>query len=72
VGESLYLSPYIESGDIETGQRLAEVVDPLPGIEGQERTRREKRQILSCKFKYLIDFMNAGARFTNFKEFFLI
>ena len=33
VGEPLYLTPYIESGDIETGAQLSQVVDPLDGIE---------------------------------------
>jgi len=32
-GEPLYLTPYIESGDIATGQQLSAVVDPLDGIE---------------------------------------
>ena len=33
VGEPLYLTPYIESGDIATGAQLSQVVDPLDGIE---------------------------------------
>ena len=33
VGEPLYLTPYIESGDIATGAELSRVVDPLDGIE---------------------------------------
>jgi vitellogenic carboxypeptidase-like protein len=33
VGETLYLTPYIQSGDIANGQQMAKVVDPLPGIE---------------------------------------
>ena len=32
-GEPLYLTPYIDSGDIETGRQLSAVVDPLDGIE---------------------------------------
>ena len=32
-GEPLYLTPYIESGDIATGAALSQVVDPLDGIE---------------------------------------
>ena len=32
-GDPLYLTPYIDSGDIETGQQLSAVVDPLDGIE---------------------------------------
>ena len=31
-GLPLYLTPYIESGDIETGRQLAKVVDPLDGL----------------------------------------
>ena len=32
VGEPLYLTPYIESGDIATAKTLSEVTDPLDGI----------------------------------------
>ena len=31
-GDPLLLTPYIESGDIETGRDLARVTDPLPDI----------------------------------------
>ncbi len=31
-GEALFLTPYIESGDFQTGQALAKVVDPLDGV----------------------------------------
>eukprot|EP00095_Tigriopus_kingsejongensis_P005174 maker-scaffold237_size242172-snap-gene-1.29 protein:Tk05174 transcript:maker-scaffold237_size242172-snap-gene-1.29-mRNA-1 annotation:"serine carboxypeptidase" len=33
VGEPLYLTPYIQSGDIATGKSLSQVTDPLPGVE---------------------------------------
>nr|AKO90273.1 cathepsin A4 [Tigriopus japonicus] len=33
VGEPLYLTPLIQSGDITTAQDLARVTDPLPGTE---------------------------------------
>ena len=33
VGETLYLTPYIEAGDIENARELARVVDPLPGVD---------------------------------------
>jgi len=33
VGETLYLTPYIQSGDIQTGRDLSKVVDPIPGVE---------------------------------------
>ena len=32
-GEPLYLTPYIESGDITAGAALSQVVEPLDGIE---------------------------------------
>jgi hypothetical protein len=42
VGDALYLTPYIESGDLETAKRLAEVTEPLDGLgqgeQPQERT----------------------------------
>ena len=36
VGEKLYLSPYIEAGDIATAQSLARVTEPLDGMEGNQ------------------------------------
>ena len=36
VGEPLYLTPYIESGDIATAKTLSEVTDPLDGIPTSE------------------------------------
>ena len=35
VGEPLYLTPYIQSGDIETAKSLARVTDPLPDLENE-------------------------------------
>jgi hypothetical protein len=35
-GTPLYLTPYIESGDIETGKEMARVVDPLDGLAAGE------------------------------------
>lgn len=32
VGETLYLTPYIDAGDIENARELARVIDPLPGV----------------------------------------
>ncbi len=32
VGEPLYLSPYIDSGDISTARLLSEVTEPLEGL----------------------------------------
>ena len=36
VGEPLYLTPYIQSGDVELGRELARVVEPMEGIEVAE------------------------------------
>ena len=36
VGEPLYLTPYIESGDIATAKTLCEVTEPLDGIPTSE------------------------------------
>ena len=33
VGEPLYLTPYIHSGNIELGRELARVVGPMEGID---------------------------------------
>ena len=35
VGEPLYLTPYIQSGDIATAKSLAQVTDPLPDLENE-------------------------------------
>lgn len=35
-GSPLYLTPYIESGDIETGRELARVTEPLDGLAADE------------------------------------
>ena len=35
VGEPLYLTPYIQSGDIATAKSLSRVTDPLPDLEGE-------------------------------------
>ena len=35
--DPLYLTPYIESGDIETGQELAKVTLPLDGLQPEEQ-----------------------------------
>ena len=32
-GSALFLTPYIESGDIETARELARVVEPLDGLD---------------------------------------
>ena len=37
MGERLYLTPYIQSGDIETARQLAEVTEPLEGLEPGEQ-----------------------------------
>merc|ERR1719264_2507429 len=36
VGELLYLTPYIESGDIASAKTLSEVTEPLDGIPTSE------------------------------------
>ena len=36
VGEPLYLTPFIESGDIATAKTLSEVTEPLDGIPTSE------------------------------------
>ena len=33
VGEPLYLTPYINSGDIATGRQRAQITDPLLGYD---------------------------------------
>lgn len=33
VGDPLFLTPYIDSGDLTTAQDLAKVVEPLDGVE---------------------------------------
>ena len=37
VGEPLYLTPYIKSGDIATAKSLAEVTEPLDGIPASDQ-----------------------------------
>jgi len=37
VGEPLYLTPYIKSGDIETARKLSLVTDPLDGLDPSEQ-----------------------------------
>ncbi len=34
-GERLYLTPYIQSGDVETAKSLAYVTEPLDGLQSQ-------------------------------------
>nr|AKO90272.1 cathepsin A3 [Tigriopus japonicus] len=36
VGETLYLTPYIQNGDLDTARNLARVVDPLDGLDNDE------------------------------------
>ena len=33
VGEPLFLTPYIQSGDVELGRELARVLEPMEGID---------------------------------------
>ena len=35
--DPLYLTPYIESGDIETGQKMSKVTAPLSGLNPGEQ-----------------------------------
>ena len=35
--EPLYLTPYIESGNIEEGQNLAKITEPLDGLKAGEQ-----------------------------------
>ena len=36
MGDPLFLTPLIESGDIENARNLARVVDPLPGLNAED------------------------------------
>lgn len=37
VGEPLYLTPYIQRGEIEIAQELSKIVDPLVGIDPDDQ-----------------------------------
>lgn len=37
MGDPLYLTPYIQSGDVETGRLMAKVTDELLGVENTDQ-----------------------------------